>query len=47
MLYKRLHCALFTVPVAREGARPSVRIDGAQLAALLAGVPQEKRSRKT
>jgi transposase len=47
MLYKRLHCALFSVPTTNDDGRPSVRIDGRQLAALLAGVPREKRSRKT
>jgi len=46
LLYKRLHRALFRVPTATNGARPSVRIDGAQLAALLAGTPHEKRARK-
>jgi len=44
LLYKRLHRALFSVPT--DGARASVRIDGAQLAALLAGVAHEKRARK-
>ena len=43
LLYKRLHRALFEVP--RDGARPSVRIDSAQLAALLAGVAHERRAK--
>jgi len=46
LLYKRLHRALFVMPAPTDGARPSVRIDGAQLAALLAGTPHEKRARK-
>jgi transposase len=37
LLYKRLHRALFRPPEASEGA-VSVRIDGAALAQLLAGV---------
>jgi transposase len=38
LLYKRLHRAVFELP--RDGDRPSVRIDGAALARLLAGVPR-------
>jgi transposase len=45
LLYKRLHRSLFVVPAA-QGERPSVRIGGAELAALLAGTPHEKRVRK-
>ena len=37
LLYKRLHRAIFRVPAATPGMA-SVRIDGAALAALLAGV---------
>jgi transposase len=37
MLYKRLHRAVFLLPVAVDGSI-SVRIDGARLAELLAGV---------
>lgn len=37
LLYKRLHQALFEMPPAGDGAA-SVRIDGAALAKLLAGV---------
>jgi transposase len=43
LLYKRLHRALFALPTTTDGAPPSVRIDGAGLAALLAGTPYEKR----
>lgn len=39
LLYKRLHQALFELPPADDGAA-SVRIDGAALAKLLAGVAQ-------
>jgi len=46
LLYKRLHRALFYMPTATNGGRPSVRIDGVQLASLLAGTPHEKRARK-
>jgi transposase len=46
LLYKRLHRALFSLPAASDGAPPSVRIDGAGLAALLAGMPQPQRARK-
>jgi len=42
LLYKRLHHALFRVPVgANDG--PMVRIDAAALAQLLAGVEKERR----
>jgi transposase len=41
LLYKRLHRALFCVPVASAGS--SVRIDSAQLAQLLCGVPIDKK----
>ena len=37
VLYKRLHRAVFEVPVARDGAT-TLRIDGAALAKLLRGV---------
>lgn len=43
LLYKRLHRALFELP---RGDGPVVKIDGAQLAALLAGVAHEKRRKK-
>lgn len=41
ILYKRLHRALFVVPEAERGAK-ALRIDGAALAQLLAGVAREK-----
>jgi transposase len=40
LLYKRLHRAVFCVPKSAGGAA-SVRIDGAALAALLAGIEKE------
>jgi len=42
LLYKRLHRALFRSPRAEDGGT-SVRIDGAALAQLLAGVANEKK----
>jgi transposase len=44
LLYKRLHRALFRVP-ATPGAGPSIRIDAAALAQLLAGVPRDEKMR--
>lgn len=44
LLYKRLHRALFQLPEG-AGGRPSVQIDGAALAQLLAGVATEKKTR--
>ncbi len=44
LLSKRLHRALFVAPTAPEGV-PSVSIDGAALAQLLAGVAREKKKR--
>jgi transposase len=41
ILYKRLHRALFVAPPAERGAT-AVKIDGAALAQLLAGVEREK-----
>lgn len=41
ILYKRLHRALFVPPEAELGVR-AVRVDGAALAQLLAGVAREK-----
>ena len=47
LLYKRLHRAVFEVPVGTDGAR-SLRIDGAALARLLTGVPRsERKGRKS
>lgn len=45
ILYKRLHRALFEMPLGSSGEL-SVRIDTAALAKLLAGVPREGRGRK-
>jgi transposase len=46
LLYKRLHRAVFDLPLAGDGS-VSVHIDGAQLVKLLAGVPRdEPRTRK-
>ena len=46
LLYKRLHRALFQIPQDGLVDRASLRIDGAQLAKLLAGVAKEQRSRR-
>lgn len=43
LLYKRLHRAIFVLPT---GEGPAVKIDGAQLAALLGGVAHEMRRKK-
>lgn len=45
ILYKRLHRAVFELPMGPEGAA-SVRIDALALSRLLAGVPREDRRRK-
>jgi transposase len=45
ILYKRLHRAVFEVPLGTDGAA-FVRIDGAALGQLLAGVAREGRRRK-
>lgn len=45
LLAKRLHRALFAVPIAGEGAE-SVRIDAAALGQLLAGVTREQKKRR-
>lgn len=46
LLYKRLHRALFVLPGSREQEKKgSVRIDGAMLAKLIAGVAREGRRR--
>ena len=42
LLYKRLHRAFFVAPPA-DGTARSVKIDGAALAELLAGVSREKK----
>jgi len=45
LLYKRLHRAVFEMPPPATSDRPVVRIDGAGLAALLAGIPCERRAK--
>jgi transposase len=45
LLYKRLHRALFVAPEGEQSTR-AVRIDGAALKQLLAGVAHEKKRRK-
>jgi transposase len=45
LLYKRLHRALFEAPAGEQGAK-AVRIDGAALKQLLAGVAHEKKRRQ-
>lgn len=48
LLYKRLHGAVFVLPVPGEdgAGAATVRIDGRQLAQLLAGTERESRVRK-
>jgi transposase len=46
VLYKRLHGARVLLPRASDPTKPSVPIDGAELAALLLGVTREKRSER-
>jgi len=45
LLYKRLHRAVFDLPVARDGSC-SVRIERAAVATLLAGVERPQRVRR-
>jgi len=45
LLYKRLHQAVFELPVGAGGVR-SVRVDAAALARLLAGVPRQGPRRR-
>lgn len=47
LLYKRLHRAVFVSPSPTSKGRPMARIDGRELAQLLAGVPRESRRRYT
>ena len=47
LLYKRLHGARFEMPRAGAGTSASLRIDGAELARLLAGVAQPQRMRRS
>lgn len=46
LLYKRLHRARFCLPQDASGTGASLRIDGAELARLLAGVVQPQRLRR-
>jgi transposase len=45
LLYKRLHGAVFDLPIARDGSC-SVRIDRSAVATLLAGVDRPRRIRR-
>jgi transposase len=45
LLYKRAHKAVFELPAGIDLATKSVRIDGKQLAQLLAGTPKVRKSR--
>ncbi|MDH5675341.1 MAG: IS66 family insertion sequence element accessory protein TnpB [Myxococcales bacterium] len=45
ILYKRLHQAVFELPSASSDNSISVRIDGGQLAQLLAGPPKVRKKR--
>ena len=45
LLYKRLHRAVFEVPVGNDGAR-SIRIDGSALARLLVGSPRAEKPKR-
>jgi transposase len=42
LLYKRLHRAVFRIPLGEPRGASSIRIDGAQLGKLIAGVTQER-----
>ena len=46
LLYKRLHRAVFQFPDSRDPSKPSIRIDGPQLASLIAGVERQSRRRR-
>lgn len=46
LLYKRLHRAVFELPLASVGTTRAVRIDGSALAKLLAGVERAQHSRR-
>ena len=45
LLYKRLHRALFRIPLGESASASSIRIDGSQLGKLIAGVTQERKRR--
>mgnify|MGYP002621199774 CR=1 FL=1 len=44
LLYKRLHRAIFEVPEGKPSGARSIRIDGRQLAQILAGVERQRRT---
>jgi transposase len=46
LLYKRLHRALFQLPVGEDMAGVALKIDGAALAQLLAGVARKEKCTK-
>lgn len=46
LLYKRLHGAVFVLPVPSEDGAATVRIDGGQLVQLLAGTEREAKASK-
>ena len=46
LLYKRLHRCIFQLPGSRDVSGSSLRIDGPQLASLIAGVERESRTRR-
>jgi transposase len=43
LLYKRLHRAIFRIPPGEVPSAASIRLSGAQLAELIAGVARERR----
>jgi transposase len=45
ILYKRVHAAMFEVPKATDADAASVRVNGATLAEILAGVERRRRRR--
>ena len=45
LLYKRLHRALFELP-SGDSSSPALKIDGQQLATLVAGVERKRRARR-
>lgn len=47
LLYKRLHRARFCLPEGNTCGPHSLRIDGAELARLIAGVTKEQRRRRS
>ena len=47
LLYKRVHGSLFRLPISGDAGRPSVKIDGRQLARIIRGVPKPARRKLT